>query len=242
VLLRQWNTLYYTVMVLVFTWVNVPLGGFWLFREIPWRMAAGALFCVLILSPVFLFMINHSQLRFLVVRQLEGLSFFQRNASFSTPEELLYRMVHIVLRGGILFSSMLFWWINRQVGLLATRLFLRDNTFRAGQILSFRVPSFLVWVLSFSLGAVLLGITGKIELLEIAGWNMLVLSATLFLVQGGAVALFFLTRIPPLPRIIITVGLVFLLFRPGLYMAILGLLVLLGITENWASFRTPRQE
>ena len=237
--LLQWNALYYSIMVLVFTWINVPLGSF--FREISGRMVAGAVFCTLLFLPIFLFMVSDPQRRFLIIGQLE-LLFPPEVSDVSTAEKLLSGMVYMGLRGGTLLSCLVFWWVNRQFALLISRIFQKDKTHRSEKFLTFRAPFFLIWVLSLSLGAVLMGRTGKIEALEIAAWNLLVLSAILFLVQGGAVILYFLSRFPPLPRILISVGTMILLFRPGVNLAVLGLLVLLGIAENWIPFRTSKQQ
>ena len=241
--LLRWIDLYYSATVLVFTWINVPLGRFWVLKEIPYRMVAGAAFCTLLFSPLFLFMIRDPELYHLMARRFESLG--SLTSSGPTAEELLSISVYFALRGGIFFSCLVFWWINRQFALLLTRLFMAakkgGQAGQAGTLMTFRAPFFLVWVISFSLGAILLGRTGAIEILEIGGWNILVLSATLFLVQGGAVALFFLARLPPLLRIFVNMGILILFFRPEIGAVILGVLVLLGIAEHWVPFRAPKQ-
>ena len=241
--LLEWNALYYTVMVLVFTWINVPLGKSRLLREIPFRMTIGAAFCILVFLPFFLVMMYNSELQLIVARQLEAVGSLSSNAEAAglTPEELISGTLYLVVRGGIPLSCLVFWWINRQFGLLINRFFRYDRSFQADRLLGFRAPSFLVWVLSFSLGAILLGRIGNMDILDIAGWNILVLSAILFLVQGGAILMHFLMRFPPLPRILIHIGIIILFFRPGVNAAMLCLLVLLGIAENWVPFRTPKQ-
>jgi len=240
--LLQWNTLYYAVMVLAFTWINVPLGRFWMVREIPYRMVAGAFVSAFLLMPFLLSMTHNDEIRFHLIRQIETLGNYSSSSGFSdaTVEELLSQIVYMGMRGGILLSCLVFWWINRQVALLVSRLIRREQINQAGLLLSFRTPFSLVWILSFSFGAVLLGKIGKIELLEIGGWNILVLSATLFLVQGGAVALYYLARLPPVLRIIVNVVIVILFFRPGIYAVVLIALVFLGIAENWVPFRAPK--
>ena len=241
--LLQWNTLYYSAMVLVFTWINVPLGEYWKTKEVPFRMALGAALCTVFFFPVFIFIMQSTELRFVIGSQLEALSSLSSSSEPGYPaaEEMVSSMIYLVLRGGIPLSCLVFWWINRQIALLISRFVRRGEAFYTGTILGFRTPLFFVWLLSFSLGAIVLGRTGEIELLEIGGWNVLILSATLFLVQGGAILLHFLMRVPPLPRIIINVGIIFLFFRPTINFVILGLLVLLGIAENWVPFRAPKE-
>ncbi|MCL1928717.1 MAG: YybS family protein [Treponema sp.] len=242
-LVFQWNTLYYSVMVLVFTWINAPLGKYWMHKEVPFRMTAGAGFCVLIFLPVFYYVMHNDELQFLFGRQLEAFGTISSNSGQTglTTEELLSSVLYVILRGGIPLSCLVFWWVNRQFALLIGRFMRRTHTVQRETILGFRAPFFLIWILSFSLAAILLGRIGNIELMDITGWNILVLSATLFLVQGGAIMMHFLMRLPPLPRILINVGILFLLFRPGINIAVLGLLVLLGVMENWVPFRVPKE-
>lgn len=239
----QWNTLYYSVMVLVFTWINAPPGKYWILREVPVRMTAGAVFCVLIFLPLFYSVMHNGELQYFFGRQLEAFGAVSSNSGQSdlTTEEFFSTVLYVILRGGIPLSCLVFWWINRQFALLISRFFQRAYTVQRETILGFHAPFFLIWVLSFSLAAILIGRTANIEFMDIAGWNILVLSATLFLVQGGAIMMHFLLRFPPLPRILINVGILFLLFRPGINIAILGLLVLLGVMENWVPFRAPKQ-
>jgi hypothetical protein len=242
--LLQWNALYYTVMVFVFTWINVPFGKSRLFGEIPFRMILGASFCILAFLPFFFIMINNSELQLIISRQLEAIGSLSSNteAAGLAPEEIISGMAYLAVRGGIPLSCLLFWWVNRQFGLLICRFFRRGRTIQADRLLGFRVPFFLVWILSFSLGAVLLGRIGNIDILDIAGWNILILSAILFLVQGGAILMHFLMRFPPLPRILINIGIIILLFRPGINAVMLCIIVLLGIMENWVPFRAPKQQ
>jgi len=237
---EQWNNLYFVILVIFFTWINAPLGGLWVFREIIWRMIAGSLLCTLLLSPFFLSIINNPHLRLVMERQIEAFG-SPDWSGFLTTDEFLSRLVYLGLRGGILITSLFLWWVNRQFALLICRLIRRNYGNTAGNFPAFRVPNFFIWIFSFSLGAVLLGKIGKTELLEIGGWNILILSATLFFIQGGAVSLYFLSRLPPLPRIIINVGIIFLFFKSGINLAILGLLIILGIADNWVLFRNPKQ-
>lgn len=242
-LLLQWNAVYYSVMVLTFTWVNVPLGKFWVKREVPYRMTTAALVSALVFVPVLISMVRNDEFRTLVLSQMEALGAIAPSSDPSGPtaEELLSNVVYMGVRGGILLSCLLFWWINRQFALFFSRFIRRERGGRAGTILEFHTPFFLVWVVSCSLAAILLGRTVGIELLEIAGWNILALSATLFLVQGGAVALHFLAKLPPMFRILVNIGIVFLILQPGIGAAVVGILVLVGIAENWVPFRARKE-
>ncbi|GHV85907.1 hypothetical protein AGMMS50230_15150 [Spirochaetia bacterium] len=240
----RWSALYYAIMALAFTWINAPLGRFWIHLDAPYRMAFAALCCTLVMAPVFLTMTEDPRLRLAIVRQLQALGGFSESPGVEGPtaDELFAAMIRMGLRGGILVSCLVFWWINRQLGLGIIRISRRGNGKLPVSILAFHAAPFLIWIFSLSLGAVLLGKTAGLEMLEIGGWNILVLSGTLFLVQGGAVALFYLLKVPPLIRIIVNLGIIILIFKPGVNAALLGMLLLLGIAENWVPFRVPRDE
>ena len=239
----QWNVLYFTLIGLVFTWIHAPLGKYWLFKAIPIRMIAGAALCTVVYLPFILVIRQDSESFLMLGRQLGFLNTVPSSLEETgfTSEDFVLSVINIVLRGGIPLSCLVLWWINRQLAYLIYRLFRRGEAVQTETILNFHAPFFLVWVLSLSLAAILLGKIGNIDLLEICGWNFLVLSAILFFVQGGAIMLHFLMRFPPLPRIIINVGIVLLFFKPGVNAVLLGLLVLLGVAENWVPFRAPKQ-
>jgi len=245
----QWNVMYYTVMALFFTWINVPLGRFWAALETPYRLVIGATCCVLLLMPLFLLVMDIPQQRALIVAQLEALRTIPVSQASETPEAevILSATLYAALRGGFLVSCLIFLWVNRQLASLFVRMVRRfrgsGGALSAGTILSFHVKPVFIWLLSFALGAILLGKMGEIEMemVEIVGWNLLIFCAILFLVQGGAVALYFLAKLPSLPRILVTVGIVMLILRPGLNAAFVALLVLLGIMENWVPFRVIKE-
>ncbi|MDR2073259.1 MAG: YybS family protein [Spirochaetaceae bacterium] len=232
-----WSALYYAVMVLVFTWINAPLSRFWIFQDIPYRMAAGAVLCTLIIVVALRFLIEDSQLQRLVANQLTALNGFSGREGI-TAEEFTATLVHIGLRGGILASCIIFWWINRQIAVGIVRIV--RHTLPGGSILSFYIPPFFVWIFSAALGAVVLGRIGNWEIVEISGWNILTVSGILFCVQGGAIVFYYLLKTPLFFRILANVGIIFLLFIPGAMMTLLGLFLLLGIAENWVSLRTPK--
>jgi hypothetical protein len=232
----QWSILYYSAMVLVFTWINAPPGRFALL-ETPYRMAMGAVLCTILIGPIFLSMMNDSLLYRLMADRLASLN--SELSEIPDAEQLVSSMVYAGLRGGILVSCMVFWWVNRQIAAGIARIVKHVPV--GGNPTGFHVPLFFIWIFSLALGMVLLGKVMELELLEIGGWNILVLSGTLYLVQGGLIGFQFLLKLPPLMRILINVGIILLLFTPGINMALLGLLVVLGIAENWVPFRVPKE-
>jgi hypothetical protein len=97
-----------------------------------------------------------------------------------------------------------------------------------------------VWILSFSLLAVVGGLALGMAPLEIAGWNILALCAILYLAQGGGIAIFFLIRLSPALRFALNLGVLALILSPGVNAAFMGALILLGVAENWVPFRAPK--
>jgi hypothetical protein len=237
----RWGALYFSVMALTFTWINVPLTRFTAALDVPYRIIAGALVCTFVIGPLFLSLAGDPRMYEFVAGRLAALSGSASSGDFSVPapEELLSSVVYAGLRGGILALSIIFLWVNRQIAAGIVRILRRAPA--RENLLAFHAPPVLIWILSLSLGAILAGRLGELELLDIAGWNILVISATLYFVQGGAVALYFLLKAPPLMRMLVNVGIIILFFTPGVNAAVLGLLVLLGIAENWVPFRAPKQ-
>jgi hypothetical protein len=226
-------------MVLVFTWVNAPLTRFTAALGVPYRIIAGALACTFVMGPLFLSLAGDPRMYEFVAGRLSALSGSAASGDVPAPEELLSSVVYAGLRGGILTLSMIFLWVNRQIAAGIVRILRRAPA--RENLSAFHAPSVLIWIMSLSLGAILAGRLGELELLDIAGWNILVISATLYFVQGGGIALYFLLKAPPLMRMLANVGIIILFFTPGLNAAALGLLVLLGIVENWVPFRAPKE-
>jgi hypothetical protein len=236
----RWGALYFSVMALAFTWINAPLTRFTAALAVPYRIIAGALVCTFVIGPLFLSLAEDPRMHEFVAGRMAALSGSVPSGDFPvTPGELLSSGVYAGLRGGILVLSMIFLWVNRQIAAGILRI-LRRLPAREGAP-AFHAPPVLIWILSLSLGAVLAGRLGEMEPLDIAGWNMLVISATLYFVQGGGIVLYFLLKAPPLMRMAANVGIIILFFTPGLNAAALGALVLLGIAENWVPFRAPKQ-
>jgi uncharacterized protein YybS (DUF2232 family) len=135
---------------------------------------------------------------------------------------------------------MFIFFVNRQISLALARIF-RGRERGAGMRF-FHVPAFLIWVLSSSLLLVLLSRAGGLEIPEILAWNILTFCSILYFAQGVGIIQYFLTGpvVSPFRRMLISVVLIILLFSFGINAIILGLIILLGIAENWVSFRRPK--
>jgi hypothetical protein len=239
--LLRWNAQYYTVMVLAFSWINAPLNRGGIMMGGVYRIAGGAVCCALLISPIFLSLMADPQTGAFVSRHIASFGFSgspgAAGAVDFTPEEIIASLVYAGLRGGILVSCAFFLALSRQLAWGIARLVRRTLPAKPEE---FHAHPLLIWALSLALGAVLLGRMRELDTLEITGWNVLVLSGILYLVQGGSIAVHYLVKAPPLPRVLINLGLILLFFTPGINAALLGILALLGIAENWVPFRAPK--
>jgi hypothetical protein len=159
---------------------------------------------------------------------------------YLTPDFILDTVVFSALRGGVIAVCMVFFFINRQIALTLVWVFRRVRS--GGTLAGFHVPQVFIWVLSFSLLAILAGRKWGIVPLEIAAWNGLVICGILYLAQGGGIAAYLVTRanLPPFMRLLLNFLLFLFIISPGINAVLLGGLIVLGIAENWAPFRAPK--
>jgi hypothetical protein len=108
----------------------------------------------------------------------------------------------------------------------------------------FHVHLRLIWVLSFTLALIVTTKMLKWVGPEIVLWNILVLCAILYMVQGLGILQHFFTRpaMPPFVRLLLPLLFFIMVFSPGINAVLLGFVILLGIAENWAPFRAPKQD
>jgi hypothetical protein len=217
-----------------------------------YRLIAASVMGALALLPLVYTTGDEGGLAAMVRSQAELVASLYTNASgpdvvqrslleqYLTADLIMETIVAVALRGGVVVSCMGVLFISRQVSLWITRLVRR--VWRGGSVALFHVPQGLIWVVSLSLLAVLLGQKADIGPLEIVAWNVLVVGVVLYLAQGvGIVSWFFARRaVPRGMRLLFSVFLVIMLFSPGINAVILGALALLGIAENWAPFRAPK--
>jgi hypothetical protein len=246
------DMLYLTVVIGAFAWITSPpeRSGAFLGMSTAHRIMTGAALASLALA---LCLAREDQgLDSLFRPQAEFLAALYANASgadevrrsltehYMTADAILGILRAAVLRGGMVASCVALLAGSRQLSLIAASLIRRK---RLGASLAlFHVRPWCIWALSFSLLAIVAGLSFGIAPLEIAGWNILVLCAILYLAQGGGIAVFFLARLPPRMRFALNLGGLALILSPGINAAFLGVLILLGVAENWAPFRTPKPE
>jgi hypothetical protein len=248
------NVLYVAVVIVVFTWITSPPAGGPAFFRMPtiYRLLTGS---VLVASAfvLLIYSMRDDAALLSVFREYaeaiaslyaasSGADVVQRSLTerYMTADSILGTLWSVTLRGGMLASCVLFFFVSRQISMVVTWLIRRKRP--EGSLSGFYVPPRWIWALSFSLLAILAGMVLGFAPFEIAGWNILVLCAILYLAQGGGVAVFLLTQapIPPGIRFVLNLVILVVILSPGINAIFLGVLILLGIAENWVPFRASK--
>jgi hypothetical protein len=241
------DQLYFTVMVLGFTWITAPLlrQGRGLFPGV-YRLAAASAAGALAALPVLRMVKNDGGVHRLIRSQIEtALSFYGSSSDAAarslleqlSPEWILETLGFIAVRGGAAASCMALFYFSRQAALIFTWFIRRIRPGRS--IVRFHADFRLIWVFSFALLGVLGGTALRIPPLEIGAWNILTLCAILYLAQGTGILFYFLGSLamPPFLRFLTRFLIILVLFSPKINAFALGALALLGIAENWVPFR-----
>ncbi|MFP3089784.1 YybS family protein [Treponema sp. TIM-1] len=253
----EWGTdiFYFSAMALLFGWITAPpsSGPRFLRIRTVYRMVVGSLGGALVFLPLFIALRNNAGFHAFIKAQLELFSSLYVSSGGAdvvrrslleqlTPDIVLEALEFILIRGGGVASCVLFFFISRQGALMLTWIIRRRRG--GGNLSAFHVAPGIIWVLSGSLLSVVLGTWIKAAPLEIIAWNTLVLCVILYLAQGGGIVLFFLNRfaIPPALRVICNIVFLFTIVNPGVGPFILGILIFLGIAENWAPFRVQKSK
>jgi hypothetical protein len=255
------DVIYFSVIVLGFAWIAAPPSRFpaFLRPRAAYRLVvssiAGALALALFVSMSgtesgFLAMFRSQAELFISLYNASiGADVVEQSLSgqYVNVDNVMAVIKAVSLRGGAVFSCMLLFFVSRQFSLLIARIARRPSP--AGNFTGFRISSRQIWVLSFSLAAVLAGLllgerssarTAAL-LLEIVSWNVLVICAMLYLAQGGAILTYWYSRwvMPPFFRLLLNFLFIMVIFSPGINAVFLAALTLLGIAENWLPFRVP---
>jgi hypothetical protein len=249
----QWtDMLYLTVVIAAFAWITSPPERGSGLPALPaaYRIVASAVAASLALALALYSVRDDQGLRSMFRAQAELLASLYAGASGAdealrslaeqrmNADAILNLLRAVALRGGMAASCVVFFTASRQLSLAAASLLRRKPL--GGSLAAFHVRPECIWALSFSLLAIVAGLSLALAPLEIAGWNILVLCAILYLAQGGGIAVFFLARFPPGFRFALNLGVVVLLLSPGVNAVFMGALIILGIAENWAPFRASK--
>ncbi|GHV82538.1 hypothetical protein AGMMS49991_10960 [Spirochaetia bacterium] len=146
----------------------------------------------------------------------------------------------ISLRGGAVFSCILLFFLSRQIA--AAISWFSRHVKPAGSFVGFHAGPNVIWLLSLALLSVILGQKLGIAPLEIGAWNVLVICAVLYLAQGCGILIFFVNRraMSPGARFFLSLLVVIAVLSPGINVILVGMVILLGIAENWAPFRVSK--
>ncbi|AEF86789.1 putative membrane protein [Treponema primitia ZAS-2] len=247
------DILYLTALTTAFTWHAAPPARGPAFFRMPtvYRLIAGSVIGALAFALVIYTARDDWGFYALIREQAEALASLYAGASgadvvqqslsaqYMTADIILETLRVVGLRGGILVSCMLLFFVSRQISLLITWLVRHKPVVNSA--VGFHVRAECIWVLSFALLSILVGMRFGIAPLEIVAWNVLVICAILYMAQGVGIALFFFARImSPALRIFLNLAILVMIFSPGINAVALGVLILLGIAENWVPFRAPK--
>jgi hypothetical protein len=160
------------------------------------------------------------------------------------PDKIIETMFSISFRGGVMISMFFLFFISRQAAFILARLIMKKQANASGDLIFFHVPKKSIWVFSICLLVIVACSVFSLKHIEIAAWNILMICAIMFLAQGGGIVLHYLSRRPvsaPM-RLLCALLFVFLVFSPGINLAAVAALVLLGIAENWLPLRVSREQ
>ena len=188
------------------------------------------------------FVIQTIETAIAIASSLQGADVVQQsliNELFS-PEVFLETMRFVALRGGGIAWAMVFLFISRQ-GALGISGLIRRQRFARG-ISAFKAPGQLIWVLSFSIFALLISFRVKLEIPEIAAWNVFIVCVMVYIAQGGGIVTYYLNRpgTPRFFRVAANICVILMIFRPGMLAFVLVPMAILGIIENWVPLRVPK--
>lgn len=156
---------------------------------------------------------------------------------YFTPENIIDNTIFYGLRGGGLVSIMLLFFFNRQLSFVLARITRRKRP--APEFIHFKISSRFIWLLSFSILTLLISLQFKFTIPEIIAWNVFVLCAMMYAVQGIGILLFFLNSsgVSRGLKILLNILIIVMIFRVTFFLIFLALMVILGILENWVPLR-----
>jgi hypothetical protein len=252
------DMVYFSVIVLGFTWITAPPALFKV--RTAYRLVAASVAGAL--AMMFSVYASGTETGFLAMLRSQAeffVSLYNESAGADVVEQtfasqyvnadnVVAAIVAVSLRGGAVVSCMLLFFVSRQLSLFIARIARRP--FPGGTIAGFHASPRQIWTLSFSLAALLVSRVAEpfartaALFVEIASWNVLVICVMLYMAQGGAILLCWYSRraMPPLFRFFLNFMLIIVIFSPGINAVFLAVLVLLGIAENWVPLRVPGRD
>jgi hypothetical protein len=236
-----------------FLWIMIPPAAGLLSLKTPYRIIIGAVLSFLVFILILFGFSRGEAFNLFIEAQTEALlKIYTAQPGSAAPEgverflnsgRLAGIIRNLILRGGGFVSCLFLLTLSRETAFFfAGRYFKRRGmpapfSSLPGRLAAFHADFFPVWILSFSLLAVLVFRLSGVSPAETAAWNVLFASALLFLAQGMGILSFFLGRLKKGSRFFFFFVILFMLLSPGINAFFLGALVLLGIAENWLPLR-----
>ncbi len=175
----------------------------------------------------------------------------------ATPDQLVKASIDIFLRFYLFgFFLMVYfdWYLGTRVGMrMAVRPFSREDVERpedesgsaaesprtAQEPAGLVVPGYMLWVLIAAWVAILAGRFVALGPLSYAVWNLGLIVAFLYAVQGVAIVqhLFRMRNVSRGPRYLLVLTAIALLFVPIANLVVLAGFPLLGVSETWIHYR-----
>jgi hypothetical protein len=251
------DLVYFTVVIAGFTWVAAPSSRLpaFLRPRAAYRLVASSVAGALAFlvcasgtdSGVLAMIRSQAELFVSLYSASAGADVVEQSlsAQYISVDNIVAVIKAAGLRGGVVSSCMLLLFVSRQLSFGIARIARKPCP--DGGLIGFRTSSRQIWALSFSLAGVLASLAlgagpfarNAAFFAEIASWNVLVICVMLYLVQGGAILLYWYSRwvMPPFFRFFLNLLLIIVVFSPGLNVVLLAVLILLGIAENWIPLR-----
>ena len=243
-----WDIFYFASMAVSFAWIILPPDEKTAIVPGAYRLALGAAFSTIIFigmffrtfnNPVFYeFLYSQIEMIYSLTITAEGVQPQEAAALLPDIEIIMEMLKSIIVRGGALLSSVIILFINRQLSVMLIRIF--GGPRRQSVFLNFHVYPRIFWALFFSF--VLIFVTNMFawEALGTICWNVLILCVLMYLAQGFGIIRYFMTwrGFPGFMRFAIPALFIILLFNSYINMIMLAAIIVLGIVENWVSFRS----
>lgn len=241
------DTLYVSVLAVVFLVFLIPGIVNSPFHSIraTYRIIFASLIGTLCVLPALQITLNDSSFTTLINQQADAVASMLRESLSSdvvqqslieqgvNAQAILDVMKSVALRGGLLVTHVLF--------LGASAAIIRMYSPNQWSVARFHVDFQLIWILSGMLLAILAGYMFNLQGIEILGWNGALVTLLLYFLQGMGIVWYGFEhpRISRGTRFLLRTLLLFILISPGINAIILAGITLLGIAENWVSFRKP---
>ena len=157
---------------------------------------------------------------------------------FFQADELRLLSVIVFFRSYLFYYFLLLcfsWWAGSKIGARSLRR--KANFIR---LIDFKIPDHYIWPLIGSLALILINTIVNLGVLQYLAWNVLLVVAFLFGLEGIGIMRHFFDRykLPRGLRITLGILLIILALSPRINVIVLILIPGLGVSEIWLKYRT----